>query len=99
MATTGAVTKCNWFMCAGIRKTGAPVDLVKKCHLIFTPQGQIVWEFYNPQTAEIDGKTQRAVIYRMMRITNPQDYPKVKELISAIKKTTPHRTIEECLPK
>jgi hypothetical protein len=51
-----------------------------------TPQGQIVWEFYNPQTSEKDGKIQRAVIYRMMRITNPQDYPKVKELISVIEK-------------
>ena len=51
-----------------------------------TPQGQIVWEFYNPETSVEDGKKQRAVIYRMMRITSPQDYPKVKELISAIKK-------------
>jgi len=42
-----------------------------------TGDGQIVWEFYNPIKYE-DGK--RTTIYRMMRITNPEDYPFLKGL-------------------
>lgn len=37
-----------------------------------TKNGKIVWEFYNPIKYE-NGK--RTTIYRMMRITNPEDYP------------------------
>jgi len=43
-----------------------------------TPQGQVVWEFYNPY---IDLKRKRrAVIYRMARITKPENYPRLKGL-------------------
>jgi hypothetical protein len=42
-----------------------------------TRDGEIVWEFYNPDRDE-NGK--RATIYRMMRITDPENYDKVNEL-------------------
>jgi hypothetical protein len=42
-----------------------------------TKDGEIVWEFYNPDR-EKDGK--RIRIYRMMRITDLKNYPKLKEL-------------------
>lgn len=37
-----------------------------------TKDGKVVWEFYNPDVNTEDKK--RAVIYRMMRITNPERY-------------------------
>ncbi len=40
-----------------------------------TKNGKIVWEFYTPIR-----NMQRALIYRMMRITDPQNYPKLKNL-------------------
>jgi len=46
-----------------------------------TRNGEIVWEFYSPLNPEIekDG-IKRAAIYRMKRITDPEDYSKLKEL-------------------
>lgn len=43
-----------------------------------TPQGEVVWDFYNPYI-DMENK-RRAVIYRMARITDPQNYPKLKGL-------------------
>ncbi len=42
-----------------------------------TKTGEIVWEFYNP-IRKNNGK--RAVIYRMMRINDPENYPLLKKL-------------------
>ena len=43
-----------------------------------TKDGRIVWEFYNPN---IKTETQeRETIYRMTRITNPENYPKLQQL-------------------
>ncbi|MCM8779787.1 MAG: arylsulfotransferase family protein [Candidatus Omnitrophica bacterium] len=43
-----------------------------------TKNGEIVWEFYCP---EIDGKEEkRAAIYRFIRITEPEKYPRLKNL-------------------
>lgn len=42
-----------------------------------TRDGEIVWEFYNPDRDE-NGK--RATIYRFMQITDPENYPKLKGL-------------------
>jgi len=38
-----------------------------------TRDGEVVWEFYNPEIRAEDN--QRAAIYRLMRITHPGDYP------------------------
>ena len=38
-----------------------------------TPRGEIVWEFLIPELQEKEKR--RPTIYRMMRITNPKDYP------------------------
>ncbi len=44
-----------------------------------TRSGEIVWEFYVP---EIDESTKaRKSIYRVVRITNPEDYPMLKSLL------------------
>jgi len=43
-----------------------------------TKEGETVWDFYNPDKKE-NGK--RYSIYRMMRITDPYDYPKLRNLI------------------
>ncbi len=43
-----------------------------------TPDGEIVWEFYNPYIDLI--KKKRAVIYRMMRITDSENYPNLDGL-------------------
>jgi hypothetical protein len=44
-----------------------------------TRSGEIVWEFYVP---EIDESTKaRKTIYRVVRITNPEDYPMLKSLL------------------
>ena len=43
-----------------------------------TKNGQKVWEFYNPRTWERENK--RGTIYRMMRITDPENYPCLKTL-------------------
>jgi len=43
-----------------------------------TPTGQIVWEYYNPEVRRQEGK--RRAIYRMMRVTNPEKYPRLKGL-------------------
>ncbi|MHC4269784.1 MAG: arylsulfotransferase family protein [Planctomycetota bacterium] len=45
-----------------------------------TKNGDIVWEFYNPDK-EKNGK--RATIYRMMRITYPEQYLFIKELLKS----------------
>ena len=37
-----------------------------------TNNGQIVWEFYNPEIDTEEGT--RAAIYRMLRLTDPKDY-------------------------
>lgn len=37
-----------------------------------TREGEIVWEFYNPNTRK--GAKERGAIYRMTRITNPEKY-------------------------
>lgn len=48
-----------------------------------TRDGTIVWEFYNPEITEVtDKKTgkkqkKRATIYRMLRVVEPQKYPKL----------------------
>jgi hypothetical protein len=43
-----------------------------------TKNGEITWEFYNP---DLDLKEKkRGAIYRFMRITNPEDYPILKTL-------------------
>ncbi len=43
-----------------------------------TDDGEIVWEFYNPN---MNTETQeREAIYRMIRITDPQNYPNLAEL-------------------
>lgn len=43
-----------------------------------TKDGEIVWEFYNPN---VNTETkQREVIYRMTRITNPENYPMLQQL-------------------
>lgn len=42
-----------------------------------TKNGQIVWEFFTPLEEK---EKARASIYRMMRITNPENYPNLKEL-------------------
>lgn len=47
-----------------------------------TSEGQIVWEFYNPHIDEADKK--RSIIYRMMRITEPQDYPALSKIESGL---------------
>jgi hypothetical protein len=42
------------------------------------PDGTIVWEFFNP---EIDTKSKkRAIIYRLIRITDPENYSYLKDL-------------------
>ena len=41
-----------------------------------TKDGRIVWEFYNPNIKAEAQK--REVIYRMARITNPENYPKLQ---------------------
>lgn len=42
-----------------------------------TKDGKIVWEFYNPN---IKAETQeRETIYHLVRITNPEDYPKLQQ--------------------
>jgi hypothetical protein len=38
-----------------------------------TPEGKMVWEFYNPEISK--EKHKRRVIYRLMRITDPENYP------------------------
>lgn len=43
-----------------------------------TRDGEIVWEFYNPKRDK--KKDKRAAIYRMMRITDIENYPKLKGL-------------------
>ena len=43
-----------------------------------TRDGEIVWEFYSPYIDLI--KKKRAVIYRMMRITDPENYPNLDGL-------------------
>jgi hypothetical protein len=43
-----------------------------------TQDGRIVWDFYNPRIKKRSKK--RAVIYRMMRIADPENYPRLKEL-------------------
>ncbi len=43
-----------------------------------TADGEIVWEFFNPERRK-DGK--RIVIYRMERITNPDEYPVLKKIM------------------
>ncbi|MBA7482180.1 hypothetical protein ES707_17662 [subsurface metagenome] len=43
-----------------------------------TRDGEIVWEFYNPKRDK--KKDKRVAIYRMMRITDPENYPKLKGL-------------------
>lgn len=43
-----------------------------------TYSGEIVWEFYNPEIKKGDKK--RAAIYRMMRITNTENYPFLERL-------------------
>ncbi len=43
-----------------------------------TRDGEVVWEFYNPEIRAEDN--QRAAIYRLMRITNPGDYPRLQGL-------------------
>jgi len=40
-----------------------------------TESGEIVWEFYNPETRN---KKERAAIYRMMRIIDLENYPQLK---------------------
>lgn len=43
-----------------------------------TQKGEVVWEFYNP---EINlEKKERATIYRFTRITDPENYPRLKNL-------------------
>lgn len=43
-----------------------------------TQEGEMVWEFYSP---EVDMQSKkRKTIYRMVRITDPQNYPFLKEL-------------------
>jgi hypothetical protein len=44
-----------------------------------TKNGEIVWDFYSPQTIK-RAHMERAIIYRMMRITSPEKYPKLKNL-------------------
>jgi hypothetical protein len=44
-----------------------------------TNEGEIVWEFYNPDVDEDNNK--RAAIYRMSRIVNPQKYPRLEKWI------------------
>jgi hypothetical protein len=44
-----------------------------------TKNGEIVWDFYTPQTIQ-RAHMERAIIYRMMRIANPEKYPKLKNL-------------------
>jgi hypothetical protein len=43
-----------------------------------TRDGEVVWEFYNPRIKEKSKK--RAVIYRMMRIVDPENYPWLRDL-------------------
>lgn len=50
-----------------------------------TPGGEIVWEFFIPEFQE--KKRRRPTIYRMMRITNPGDYPCLKRLEGRTGKT------------
>lgn len=56
-----------------------------------TRDGEIVWEFYNPEVGEFYDTDpskkykrskifRRATIYRMMRITDPERYPRLKKL-------------------
>lgn len=45
-----------------------------------TYDGEIVWEFYNPEIKIDQEGKKRAVIYRMLRITNPENYPCLKNL-------------------
>ena len=45
-----------------------------------TPEGEVVWEFYNPEIQiRKNQKNRRATIYRMMRITDPERYPGLKQ--------------------
>jgi len=43
-----------------------------------TPSGEVVWEFLIPEFQKKEKR--RPTIYRMMRITNPVDYPCLKKL-------------------
>lgn len=43
-----------------------------------TKDGEIVWEFYNPEIKK--RRKKRASIYRMMRITDPENYPYLQNL-------------------
>jgi hypothetical protein len=42
-----------------------------------TKDGKVVWEFFNPEVLEEEKK--RATIYRMMRIIDPEKYPRLKK--------------------
>jgi hypothetical protein len=44
-----------------------------------TKDGEIVWEFYNPEIKR--RRKKRASIYRMMRITDRENYPGLKNII------------------
>lgn len=52
-----------------------------------TKDREIVWEFYNPNRDE-NGK--RATIYRMMRINDLENHPKLRELIDSDSKYEVH---------
>lgn len=45
-----------------------------------TKNGEIVWEFHNPEMNRTEGK--RAAIYRMIRLTDVEQYPFLKGLLS-----------------
>jgi hypothetical protein len=44
-----------------------------------TTDGEIVWEFYNPEIKTAEGEQQRATIFRMRRLINPEILPLVKD--------------------
>lgn len=45
-----------------------------------TREGDIVWEFFNPDIREVNGQSQRATIFRIRRYTNPDDYQLLKDI-------------------
>jgi len=45
-----------------------------------TYDGEVVWEFYNPQIKIKKNRKMRATIYPMIRITDPENYPCLKSL-------------------
>jgi hypothetical protein len=57
-----------------------------------TPDGEIVWEFFTPETDE-SGK-RRSAVYRLMRIVDPDEYPCIARVARLNRPESSERTVE-----